>query len=113
MRAGLAESASEYPWSIARAHISGRDVWGLLDLDLWREVCPLGDWEGVLHDGWAVDTGWMEELPMATYSGKPLASKDFVQHLEESAGTGLQVRGRGRPRKNSTFGSTVRAAATA
>ena len=54
----------------------------------------------------------MDELRMATYSGKPLASKDFVQQLEEAVGTGLQVRGRGRPRKNSAFGSAVRAAAT-
>ena len=113
VRARLVESASEYPWSSARAHISGRDAWGLLDLDLWREVCPLGDWEGVLHDNWAADRGWMDELRMATHSGKPLASKDFVQQLEEAVGTGLQVCGRGRPRKNSTRGSAVRAAATA
>ena len=85
----------------------------MLDLDLWSEVCPLGDWEGVLHDGWAADRGWMDELRMATYSAKPLASKDFVQQLEEAVGTGLQVHGRGRPRKNSALGSTVRAAATA
>jgi len=54
----------------------------------------------------------MDELRMATYSGKPLASKDFVQKLEGAIGTDLQVRGRGRPRKNSTHGSALRAAAT-
>ena len=57
VRAQLVESASDYPWSSARAHAPGRDPWGLLDHDLWREICPLRDWEGVLRNGWAADSG--------------------------------------------------------
>ncbi len=43
VRAGLVEQAPDYAWSSARAHLTGRDPAGLLDLDLWREVCPPDD----------------------------------------------------------------------
>jgi putative transposase len=110
VRARLVESAGDYPWSSARAHASGRDPWGLLDQDLWREVCPLADWEGVLHGGWAADHGWAEELRAATDSGKPLADQDFVRQLEEEVGSELRVRGRGRPRKQGHSEAATRAA---
>ena len=31
--------------------MAGREPVGLLDLNLWREICPLGDSEGVMHEG--------------------------------------------------------------
>jgi putative transposase len=110
VRAQLVESAGEYPWSSAQAHITGRDPWGLLDHDLWREVCPLGDWDGVLYDGWATDSVWVAELRAATHSGKPLANQEFVKQLEQDVGSDLRVRGRGRPRKRFALHAAMGAA---
>ena len=110
VRAGLVAGAVDYPWSSAKAHVSGRDPWGLLDFDLWRDVCPLGDWEGVLHEGWAADDGWTERLRAATFAGKPLAEWDFVEELQRQVGSDLRVRGRGRPRRATDPQPRIRAA---
>ena len=99
VRARLVERALDYEWSSARAHLAGRDPTGLLDLDLWSEICPLGDWEGVLHEGPGLDTAWMDELRAATRAGKPLGSKEFIRELESRMGRGLELRSVGRPRK--------------
>ena len=48
VRAGLASQAAGYEWSSAAAHVSGNDATGLLDMERWREVCPLGDWGEVM-----------------------------------------------------------------
>ena len=76
VRARLVESASEYPWSSERAHISGRDGWGLLDLDLWREVCRLGEFYTTagppIRAGW-MSCGWR---PMP-YRPKPTIKPKF------------------------------------
>ncbi len=74
VRARLVERALDYQWSSARGHVAARDPAGLLDLDLWRELCPLGDWEGLLHEGPALDASWMEQLRAATHAGKPLGN---------------------------------------
>jgi putative transposase len=110
VRARLVDGALDYPWSSARAHVTGRDPSGLLDLDLWREVCPRGDWEGVLHEGWAADTGWTDHLRSATRAGKPLANSDFVSELESESGADLRLRRPGRPRKTAGAETRVRAA---
>lgn len=49
MRAGMAPRAIDYPWSSARAHVECRDPAGLLDVTLWKQLCPLGDWPDVLE----------------------------------------------------------------
>ena len=36
VRAGLVRNAWEWPWSSARAHVTGIDETGLLNMDLWR-----------------------------------------------------------------------------
>lgn len=101
VRAGLAGQAPDYAWSSARAHLTGRDPAGLLDLELWREVCPPGDWEGVLHQGWAADSDWAGQLRAATHSGKPLANQDVISELEAETGNDLHLRPPGRPPKKS------------
>ena len=50
VRAGMLTWAPDFPWSSARAHVEGRDPSGLSAMWLWREICPLGDWAGVLSD---------------------------------------------------------------
>ena len=109
-RAGLVKAALDYPWSSARAHVKGCDPAGLLDLELWAEVCPLGDWEGVLHEGPVADTSWMAQIRRATHSGKPFGNQDFVHELETRHGVDLQIRRAGRPARKE---SAAAAGATA
>ena len=108
VRAGIVESALDYPWSSARAHVTGSDPAGLLDLTLWAEVCPLGDWEGALQEG--PTAGWIEQMRRATRSGKPLANKDFVRELESRKGVNLQIRRPGRPLKKASATAATAAA---
>ena len=104
---GIVVDALAYGWSSARAHVTGRDATGLLDLDRWREISPLGDWDWVLHEGSAFDAGWMEQLRAATRAGKPLGSKEFIAELAAEAGTDLQLRSVGRPRKQEVAQATT------
>ena len=58
VRARLAERAVEFEWSSAQAHVTGRDPAGLLDMEEWRRLCPLGDWGEVLEESAGLDEGW-------------------------------------------------------
>ena len=112
VRARLVERALDYSWSSARAHVTGRDPHGLLDPELWAEVCPLGDWEGVLQQDWTADTDWMQQLRAATLSGKPLANKDLIAKMEAETGSNLRLRKPvgSRPRKKPLSAAAMRAA---
>jgi putative transposase len=99
VRAGLVLSAWEWPWSSALAHIHGIDD----PLMTW-------DWQEWFRGGWDY-AGWMANLGpelapedlqairRSTRNGEPFGSADFVHDLERQAGRSLQVRRRGRPRK--------------
>ena len=99
VRAGLAERATDWPWSSARGHVLGEDPAGVIDFQLWREIAPLGDWGHVLVERCPQDQAWSERLRAATHAGKPLGSKDFVRRLELQQGLSLDLRGPGRPRR--------------
>ena len=99
VRARLVERAEDYQWSSARAHLDGRNPAGLVDLELWREVCPSGDWATDLDDADPLDNDWAERFRAATRSGKPLGNKQFVAQLEVAHGVDLKLRRLGRPRK--------------
>ena len=99
VRARLAERAVEFEWSSAQAHVTGRDPAGLLDMEEWRRLCPLGDWGEVLEESAGLDEGWSARLRDATRGGKPLGEKDFVEGLQSDTGLDLEIRGRGWPVK--------------
>jgi len=98
VRAGLAESAWDWPWSSARAHAlddaadsvldSGwRDAFAGWDRDEWRELLGEGDVE------------FSDTLRRSTQTGEPLGACHFVEELERRCGRTLRVGSRGRPRK--------------
>ena len=103
VRAGLAGCGEQYPWSSARAHLSGRDAAGLVDFASWREVRGRGDWGDVLR-GTALENE-CRRLRQATYSGLPLGETEFVQDLEKDAGRRLTPGRVGRPPRQRAAGA--------
>ena len=83
VRARLTEEAARYEWSSARAHVEGQDREGLLELEWWREMCPLRDWAEVLLPSRA-DDARADEIRRATRTGRPLGDEAFVRRIEES-----------------------------
>ena len=88
VRAGLAASPADWPWSSARAHLSGqRDP---LIGDVREMVDYVGDWERYL----ALDIEEVEFLRLRkhTSTGRPLGSDAFIHRLEERLGRLLRRR---------------------
>ena len=55
VRARLIDDACAYQWSSAAAHVHGVDREGLLDLEWWKELCPLNDWARALKESHEVE----------------------------------------------------------
>ena len=87
VRAGLAPSPGEYPWSSARAHLEGKD-------DALVRVEPMlsmvGDWAGYLAQD--VDDAELSALRRHARTGRPLGSADFIALLEVNLGRFLRKR---------------------
>ncbi len=93
VRAGLVSRAEQYRWSSARAHLTGRDPLGLLDMDWWIREGAAAEWPELL-DG--LDRDGHQELVRCTYAGRPFGDARFV---EELAARFKRHWTRGRPRK--------------
>ncbi len=104
VRAHLVEEATEYDWSSARTHVEGRDRPGLVDADLWRQVCPREDWKEVLGRSRNEEAAGMAALRQATASGRPLGGDGFVKRLERTFGRKLNPKRTGRPKKAAAAG---------
>ncbi len=97
VRAGLVASAEAWPWSSARAHLSGRD-------DRLVKVAPLlamvADWTAFLDS--ALPEEELRDLREHGRTGRPLGSRAFVERLEGMVGRILRPLKRGpkpQPRK--------------
>jgi putative transposase len=94
VRAKLTLNAEEWPWSSARAHLSGRD-------DRLTKVAPLlamvGDWRGFLNS--AIREEELLDLREHGRTGRPLGSATFLECLEAIAGRVLKPQKGGRPSK--------------
>jgi putative transposase len=91
-RAGMVGRAAEYPWSSAGAHLTGKDEYGILDMEWWQQE-GRANWEGHLeiedHEPVAV-------LRACTYAGRPFGDESFVREMGDRFGRQWT---RGRPRK--------------
>ena len=94
MRAKLASEAEEWPWSSARAHLSGRD-------DPLTNVSPLlaivADWRGFLDS--ALREEELRDLRAHARTGRPLGNPTFLEKLEATVGRVLRPQKGGRPSK--------------
>ena len=87
VRAGLAERPEAYPWSSARAHMSGQDD-GLVTVEPMLNM--VDDWAAYL----ALDTDDAELSALRSHerTGRPLGDADFIQNLEQRLGRLLRKR---------------------
>jgi len=90
VRAQLAAHAADWPWSSARAHLSGRDD-GLV------KVAPLlariADWNAFLQS--VVPEEELREMRGHGRTGRPLGDETFLERLERLAGRALKPHKRG------------------
>jgi putative transposase len=77
LRAGLVRRVGDWPWSSARAHLSGRDD-GLAAAGPLLEL--VADWQAFLKSG--LEPAAVERLDRHLRSGRPLGSEAFVADLE-------------------------------
>jgi putative transposase len=97
VRAKLVARARDWPWSSAKAHLSGRD-------DRLVKVAPLlamvGDWKGFLRTATAEEE--IRDLREHGRTGRPLGSLAFLDRLERLVGRVLKPQKPGpkaKPRK--------------
>ena len=77
VRAGLVQSAWDWPWSSAAAHVAGADD-ELIRVEALRAL--VSDWRRYLSDGEDDRAG--ETLRRHEATGRPLGSEQFVARLE-------------------------------
>ena len=97
VRAHLVESAEQWRWSSARAHLEDRPG-DLLDFSLWRRRFTPESWREQLSLG-VRDAALLERIREATRTGRPSAEEAFLRELEGQMNARLLPRKRGRPRK--------------
>ena len=94
VRAGLTVDAADWPWSGAKAHLTGRD-------DRLARVAPIlamvADWRGLLNS--AIEEEESRSLREHSRTGHPLGSTPFVDRLEQMIGRVLRPKKPGRPPK--------------
>ncbi len=95
VRAGLVAHAGNYIWSSAEAHLSGRDLSGLLDMKPWRQRYTKERWAEALRVG-VEEEALGERIHQASRLGRPLGSDQFVAELEDRSGRRLRPRPVGR-----------------
>jgi putative transposase len=97
VRAGMVAEADEWPWSSARAHVTGWDPEGLLEMEPWGRVYNGAQWQTALRTS-LEEEGWQRRFQEATLQGRPLGSEEFVEEMELVLGRALRARRPGRPK---------------
>lgn len=98
VRAGLCDTAWEYPWSSARAHVLGDPHPVLTPCPLDSYITPGVDWGAWLTD--AEDASAVTTLRANTCTGWPSGSPDFIAQLETQLGRRLRRQPAGRKKKS-------------
>src|SRR4051794_28144614 len=93
----MTKKAEDYEWSSAGAHLSGIEVSGCLDMSWWRETQMQARWAEVLVDA-QERKAELDAIRQATFTGRPLGSKEFVAGLERQLSRRLSAVPGGRPK---------------
>ncbi len=98
VRAGLVKQASDWPWSSVSPHLAPNHRDLVLDphWQNWVRHWSYAEWQDLLAATLECDP---EIIRLATHTGVPLGSREFVARLESRTGRRLQPRPRGRPGK--------------
>jgi len=94
VRASLVADTAEWPWSSARAHLSGRDD-RLVKVD--PMLAMIHDWRAFLDS--AIPEGQLRALRDHGRTGRPLGDAMFIERLEKLVGRVLRPRKPGRKPK--------------
>jgi putative transposase len=94
VRAGLVKYAWDWPWSSARAHVTGIDDTGLLNMEFWRKRFDKNQWKDFLLEGLDLNDE-INKIRQANKTGRPLGSEEFIKKLEKITGRTLLPRKRG------------------
>ena len=85
VRALLAACPEEYPWSSARAHLTGeREKPQVLDRQFWETFGGVEGWRQ-MHQT-AEDARISHLLRRCTYAGRPFGAAEFVDRMESQFG---------------------------
>ena len=98
VRAGLAKCAADWPWSSARAHLSGIDGASLIDFADWSVRWSPGTWNDALEGGVA-DADLLERIRESTRTGRPVGDTEYLLQVEATAGRRVRPATRGRKRQ--------------
>jgi putative transposase len=93
VRAGLVKRPEDWEWSSARAHLTGVDESGLLNMDWWNEHFTPDSWAEFLSRK-MFEKAMLHRIRTATQTGKPLASSEGILQIEAFLGRSLQPRRR-------------------
>jgi putative transposase len=97
VRAGMVERAEDFEWSSARAHLGFVGPGPMLDREWWEARWPGPGWRRCLAEP-AARAEDLRAIREATYTGRPLGSREFVAGLEQQLGRRLAARAGGRPK---------------
>ena len=97
VRAGIVRDAWCYPWSSAKAHVTGHDSTGLLDMSTWCDENIRKDWKTTLQSTEDVDE--LIQIRNSNRTGRPLGSDGFISELERNLNRRLRAMPKGRPWK--------------
>ena len=92
VRACMVARPEDYRWSSARAHLTGVDESGVLDMDFWQREGGAERWRCLLADRDELDA--MRALEASTYAGRPLGEEDFVAAMASRFGRDWGAPGR-------------------
>jgi putative transposase len=81
VRAGLVERPEDWKWSSARAHLTGIDETGLLNMDWWRSHFTPDSWTDFLTQKMQ-DDALLHRIRTATQTGRPFASEEGLRQAE-------------------------------
>lgn len=84
VRSGAVRRAEDYAWSSARAHVSGHDAAGVVDVAAWIPRYSPAEWRQVLRA--AAEREAIQRLQRCTYSGKPLGKAGGVELVQRMTG---------------------------
>ena len=81
VRAGIVKKAEDWEWSSARAHLSGIDETGLLNMDWCRRNFTPDSWGKLLKEK-GNDPAIIRKIRTATQTGRPLAKTESIRRIE-------------------------------
>jgi putative transposase len=81
VRAYMVTNPAEWEWSSARAHLTGEDHSGLLNMDLWRQHFDPRSWKKYLDQA-ALRTDINDRIRKATTAGRFCGPENIAKEME-------------------------------